>query len=616
MSWSNLRLSLNWSNLKLSQQGFILVGVPIGLMLVVLISLFWVVSHVEQQAAETEHTKKIIARANALVKEYYDAGSQLMIFKYTKSEKVLGRFEEKLTTAEGDFAELHKLLEKEPEQLELLENLKKTADKGMSLMREFAKRLQQQEEVHAIEGTVMYKRLNAAGTTFSEKLQDLVNHETQRTQRNAEEEERGRILVKLFILAGVVLAVALGTILTLLFTKNTTTRLGSLVENTVLLSKKEPLRPTLEGEDEIATLDRFFHQMALELAEATRKEKLILDNAVDVICSIDAQGNFVAVNPAAQQSWGVSPEQLIGQSYTKLIASENLQEFRETLERTRTESGSLNSVENRVITDSDERLDVQWSLRWSDSEKLFFCVAHDISDRKRVEQLKQDFVAMISHELRTPLTSMQAMLTLLANGAYGEITESGEKRLKSAKTGVNRLIMLINDLLDTEKLEAGKLSMTYKDVDLYNVVERSVETIEGFAEEHDVKVKVSNKPITVLGDSDRLIQVMVNLLSNAIKYSEEDGEIEVNIEEDEEECEVRIVDHGAGIPPGFEDKIFQRYEQAPSVDGKRRSGTGLGLPICKAIVEQHGGTIGVKQTEGGGSTFWFRIPRVGGSAEA
>jgi signal transduction histidine kinase len=240
----------------------------------------------------------------------------------------------------------------------------------------------------------------------------------------------------------------------------------------------------------------------------------------------------------------------------------------------------------------------------------------NISDRKRVEQLKQDFVAMISHELRTPLTSMQAMLTLLANGAYGEITESGEKRLKSAKTGVNRLIMLINDLLDTEKLEAGKLSMTYKDVDLYNVVERSVETIEGFAEEHDVKVKVSNKPITVLGDSDRLIQVMVNLLSNAIKYSQEDGEIEVNIEADEEECEVHIVDHGAGIPPGFEDKIFQRYEQAPSVDGKRRGGTGLGLPICKAIVEQHGGTIGVKQTGGGGSTFWFRIPRVGGSAEA
>lgn len=273
-------------------------------------------------------------------------------------------------------------------------------------------------------------------------------------------------------------------------------------------------------------------------------------------------------------------------------------------------------MENRVITDSGDRLDVQWSLRWADTEKLFFCVAHDVSDRKRVEQLKQDFVAMISHELRTPLTSLQALLAMLSNGSYGKTTESGEQRLKSAKTGVNRLIMLINDLLDTEKLEAGKLSMTYKDVDLSAVVERSVETIEGFAEEHDVKVTVSNRPIKVLGDFDRLIQVMVNLLSNAIKYSEEDGTVEVNIEEDGQECEVRVVDHGAGIPPGFEDKIFQRYEQAPSADGKRRGGTGLGLPICKAIVEQHSGSIGVRQTAGGGSTFWFRIPPVGVSVEA
>ncbi len=593
----------------------ILVGVPIGLMLLVLFSLFLMVSHVEEQAAETEHTKKIIARANALVKEYYDAGTQLMFYKYTKSEKIRQSFDTKLAATEGSFVELYKLLEKEPEQLKLLDDLKRTADKGMTLMRQFEARLQQDGEIHGIEGTIMYKQFNAAGSIFTEKLQDLVSRETLRTQHNSEEEERGRSLVKVLILAGVIIAVATGTVLSFLFTKNTTTRLGWLVDNTVRLSKKEPLHPTLKGEDEIAVLDRFFHKMAMELAEATRKEKLILDNAVDVICSIDDQGLFAAVNPAAQQSWGIAPEQLIGQSYTKLIARENVQEFRETLERIKTDGGTLASVENRVITDSGDGLDVQWSLRWSDTEKLFFCVAHDVSDRKRVEQLKQDFVAMISHELRTPLTSLQAMLAMLANGTYGKITESGEQRLKSAKTGVNRLIMLINDLLDTEKLEAGKLSMTYKDVDLSAVVERSVETIQGFAEEHDVKVTVSNKPIKVLGDSDRLIQVMVNLLSNAIKYSEEDGTVEVNIEEDGQECVVIVVDHGAGIPKGFEDKIFQRYEQAPAADGKRRGGTGLGLPICKAIVEQHGGNIGVRQTAGGGSTFWFRIPRVGATVE-
>lgn len=601
---------LNFSHLRLQQQGLILVGVPIGLMLVVLISLFVVFSQLENQAADSERSKKIMARAHSLVEDYQKAANQLMIYKYTKVDKVRQRFEEKLAKTESSFAELQELLKNEPEQLQLLSDLKKSADKGMNLMRQFASKLKTEGDIHNLEATVLYQGLMAAGAHFSEKLEELVNREAQRNEATIAEEVRGRTLVKLFLLTGVFLAIAVGMGLIHLFTKNTTSRLGSVVENTVLLSKKEPLNPTLKGEDEIAILDRFFHVMANELAEATRKEKLILDNAVDVICSLNPQGVFAAVNPAAYQSWGYAPDDLIGKSYTELISSENIQDFRETLEKIKAESGTLANVETRIITAQSERLDVQWSLRWSDSENLYFCVAHDVSDRKRVEQLKQDFVAMISHELRTPLTALQAMLALLATGAYGQINESGEKRLKSAKTGVNRLILLITDLLDMEKMEAGKLSMTYSDIDLAEVVERSVDTVEGFAQEHDVSIKVASKPITVLGDSDRLIQVFVNLLSNAVKYSEEDGTVELSIEEDGEECEVHVVDHGPGIPQGFEEKIFQRYEQAPAQDGKRRKGTGLGLPICKAIVEQHGGTIGVRQTPGGGSTFWFRIPKV------
>lgn len=602
---------LNFSHLRLSQQGLILVGVPIGLMLAVLVSLFVVFTQVETQAIKSEHSKKIIARANSLVHEYQGVANLLMMYKYTKVEKVRQRFDEKLTKTEQSFVELQELLKSDPKQLQLLEELKGSAEKGMTIMRQFAGRIKEDGDVHAIEATVTYQRLMAAGSSFSEKLEELVSNEVKRNELTLAEEERGRLMMKIFIITGAGLAIAVGTGLTLLFTRNTTSRLGMVVENTVRMSKKEPLKPTLKGEDEIATLDRFFHKMADEVAEATRKEKLILDYAVDVICSLDPRGTFAAVNPAAQQAWGYAENQLIGKSYTDIISSESIQDFRETLERIKSESGTLADVETRVITTSGERVDVQWSLRWSDTENLYFCVAHDVSDRKRVEQLKQDFVAMISHELRTPLTAMQALLSLLAGGSYGDINESGVKRIKGAKTGVTRLIMLINDLLDMEKMEAGKLSMTYKDVELAEVVERSVDTIEGFAEEHEVKLKVSNKAVTVLGDSDRLIQVFVNLLSNAVKYSEEDGTVELNIELDGDECEVQIVDHGDGIPQGFEEKIFERYEQAPSTGGKRRKGTGLGLPICKAIVEQHGGTIGVRETPGGGSTFWFRIPKVG-----
>jgi signal transduction histidine kinase len=255
-----------------------------------------------------------------------------------------------------------------------------------------------------------------------------------------------------------------------------------------------------------------------------------------------------------------------------------------------------------------------WSLHWSEAERALFCVAHDISDRKRVEQLKQEFLAVISHELRTPLTSVQATLSMITKGMYGNLSESGEKRVRSAESSAARLIMLINDLLDIEKMEAGKLSMTYLDVDLSEIVERSIESLRGFAEEHEIALKLTEKlPVKVLGDSDRLVQVMVNLLSNAIKFSKNGTEVEVKITENCGSIEVYVIDHGSGIPEGYEQKIFEKYEQVPHIKGTKIGGTGLGLPICKAIIDQHGGALAVRPTPGGGSTFWFSIPRVGGA---
>jgi len=232
----------------------------------------------------------------------------------------------------------------------------------------------------------------------------------------------------------------------------------------------------------------------------------------------------------------------------------------------------------------------------------------EIAARQEVERVKQDFVAAITHDLRTPLTSLQATLTLLSDGAYGQLSGHGEKRVKSAESGISRLITLINNLLDIEKMEAGKLSMTFADVNLADLVEQSVEAVQGFAEQQGVSVKSEKLSIDVLADSDRMVQVLVNLLSNAIKFSEEGGEVEIKIADKNDCSEVQVIDHGTGIPTGCENSIFEKYEQAHAPGDKRRQGTGLGLSICKTIVELHGGTIGVRGTEGGGSTFWFRLP--------
>src|SRR5579875_495965 len=595
-------------SLKLSQQGLILVGVPVGLMVIFLLSLFLLLLRVEKEAEEADHSKTIISEANSLVKEYYDAASQLIMYRYTRDEKERRRFEDQLAGTKSSFVKLQHLLKDDPQELAMLADLGGIAEHGMALMRRYERYLAGAEELNALEVAILYRQFTSAGARFTAQLQELVSHESARHQVSSAAEERERALVKNLILAGAIAAIAIGATLASFFTRNTVSRLALLMDNTVRLGKKDSLLPALKGDDEIATLDRFFHKMADDLAEAARKERAILDNAVDVICSIDASGHFTAANPASLAVGGYAPAELVGRHYSEMIARDDVPKFREALERIRVERVPL-TLETRVVGAGAAVLHMSWSLRWSEPEQSLFCVAHDISDRKEVERLKQEFVAVISHELRTPVTSLQATLTLLESGAYGQLNDTGAKRIRSAESGVSRLITLINDLLDIEKMEAGKLSMTFADLDLADIVERSLEAVQGFAEQQGVSVKADKPSVKVLADGDRIVQVMVNLLSNAIKFSDDGGGVEVKVEEKQDCLEVQVIDHGPGVPEGYEKTIFAKYAQAQSPDGKKRKGTGLGLPICKAIVEQHGGAIGVRRTEGGGSTFWFSLPR-------
>ncbi|MBX9687158.1 MAG: PAS domain-containing sensor histidine kinase [Candidatus Obscuribacterales bacterium] len=611
-------------NLNLSQQGLVLVGVPIALMLTFLISLLLLFLKVEKEARENNHSKTIISTANFMVKQYYDAASQLIVYKHAKTDFARRKFELKLNETNESFAQLKKLLKEDPVELDMLVSLRAVADDGMSLMRRYERYIAGEEKLNGLEVVVLYKEFDLSGAKFTTELQKLIDHETAKHRVNYKEEARSRQLVKIWILLGVVSAIAIGTTLALIFTKNTTRRLAVLMNNTLLLSKKEALLPMVQGNDEISKLDLFFHQMALELERAARKERAIMDNAVDVICSIDPEGKFRAVNPASIAIWGYKPDELIGKHYSEIIDKEDLDKFAQGLEKMRqaesrngaeSQARQVLNLENKVISSSKNIVYVLWSIVWSDLELSYFCVAHDISDRKEIEKLKQEFVAMVSHELRTPLTSLQMTLALLLDGTYGDLSESAEQRIKGADVGVSRLILLINDLLDIEKMEAGKLSMNFADVSVGEILDRSLEAIQGYAEQQGVKIIAEEKNARIHADADRIVQVLVNLLSNAIKFSEDGAQVEIAVREKGLNFHFEVIDHGAGIPPGYEEIIFGKYEQAHIAKDKKRRGTGLGLPICKAIVEQHGGSIGVTSTAGGGSTFFFQIPKTAAAPE-
>ncbi len=241
----------------------------------------------------------------------------------------------------------------------------------------------------------------------------------------------------------------------------------------------------------------------------------------------------------------------------------------------------------------------------------YYALLTDITAFKRVDRMKSEFVSTVSHELRTPLTSIRGSLGLLAGGIAGALPQAAASLVAIAKSNCERLIRLINDILDTEKIESGQMRFDLQVAAIEPVIRLALTANEGFATQHKARLtlRAPQEALWVHVDSGRLIQVMTNLLSNAVKFSPPGAVVEVAIAARENGVRVEVRDQGCGIGEEFRSRIFQKFSQADSSDTRTNGGTGLGLNISKAIIERLGGTMGFTTETGRGSTFYFELPR-------
>lgn len=234
-------------------------------------------------------------------------------------------------------------------------------------------------------------------------------------------------------------------------------------------------------------------------------------------------------------------------------------------------------------------------------------------DKLRIEKMKSEFISTVSHELRTPLTSISGALRIILSGSLGEISPaSATKMLEIAHKNSLRLSVLVNDLLDFEKISSGKLTFDLKKTSVITLVEQALESSQSYCSERHVALKFV-RPLQdphVNVDGNRFIQVLLNLLSNAIKFSPENGEVMISISTYADTVRVNVDDKGAGIPEAFKQKIFQKFSQADSSDTRQKGGTGLGLSISKELIEGMKGKIGFESQEGKGSTFYIELPKT------
>ena len=232
------------------------------------------------------------------------------------------------------------------------------------------------------------------------------------------------------------------------------------------------------------------------------------------------------------------------------------------------------------------------------------------TERKRLERLKDEFVSTVSHELRTPLTSITGSLGLLMGNAAGNLSDPVRRLVAIAHTNSQRLVRLVNDILDIEKMEAGQVAFNFSRVEVRPLVAQAIEANRGFAEGYGVRVRLEDADTAadVRADPDRLLQVVTNLLSNAIKFSPADREVVVAVEKGPDMVRLTVRDHGPGIPLDFRPLIFEKFAQADAGDARQKGGTGLGLSIVKQIVDRLGGEVGFADAPAGGTIFHVQLP--------
>jgi PAS domain S-box-containing protein len=343
----------------------------------------------------------------------------------------------------------------------------------------------------------------------------------------------------------------------------------------------------------------------------------LLEAAPDAMVVVNHGGEIVLANLQAEKEFGYGPDELLGQNMKNIIphgfAERLLSVGLSSAEDTLTLQIAT-GIELTGLRKDRSEFPVEIMLSPLESAEGIL-VIRDISARKRIERLKDEFVSTVSHELRTPLTSISGSLGLLAGQWASKLPESAARLLAIAHTNSQRLVRLINDILDIEKLESGHVVFNFSQVAVRTLVEHAIEDNRGFAESYGVRVRLDtdSADLDVNADPDRLAQVVTNLLSNAIKFSPADGEVLIAVTKNENRVRITVRDHGSGVPDDFKLHIFEKFAQADATNTRQKSGTGLGLSIVKQIVERLGGKVGFDDPPGGGAAFYVELPVWDGS---
>ncbi|MGI6335315.1 MAG: ATP-binding protein [Minisyncoccales bacterium] len=371
-----------------------------------------------------------------------------------------------------------------------------------------------------------------------------------------------------------------------------------------LLTKSEDLRKVraallnvLEDTDELRR----------SAVDERNKTMAIIENLTDGVILLNKKKQIEIINSPATELFNIGKKEAIGKCFIDLLDIENIPEIKKILidkDRIR------NIYREEVATLDGLHLEITSVLLKDEiEEKGFLIIIHDVTKEKLIEKMKTEFVSVAAHQLRTPLSAIKWTIRMILDGDVGEINEEQRELLEQTYISNERMIRLINDLLDVSRIEEGRLLYDQKDARIEDVIDSVIEASQEMLRNKNMVLEVNKKETPkVRIDKEKIGVVIQNLLENAIKYTEQGGKIKITLDNDEKNVIFKIEDSGVGIPKSQQDRIFTKFFRAENVTRMETNGTGLGLYTTKNIVQAHKGQIWFESEENKGTTFYFTIP--------
>jgi signal transduction histidine kinase len=442
-------------------------------------------------------------------------------------------------------------------------------------------------------------------TSFAMRMREEVENRRQTHSRK----------LRNWLIAGVSFNISLALGLTVIFNRSASRRLKLVLENSRRLAAGQALLPVTEGGDEIAHVDQTFHAMALALETARAKERARTEEIMHIVQNMpvglvmtDASGKVRHCNNTLAQTLALDQSELVDSEMTSHVAIDGAVsiEFADLLK-----IGPMTEID--LITNSGFRVPCHCSasalLQSQNHDTRYLLAFLDETQKRQFEKARQAFLSMVTNELRRPLYQMQKFFAGLQDDPNGDMNDQTLEHAKLGFGSVSRMLRMVNDLLDFESAGDKALVLTRRNVDINELIQKSIAETTELARAQRIGLVHEGDPATVFVDADRFVQVLINLISNAIKFSPPDSDVRIIVNRQPDGAtEICVSDKGRGIPTDQQQLIFEKFRQVSVDDSRRAKGVGLGLPICKAMVERHGGSIRVQSADGAGSSFYILLP--------